>query len=310
MKKFLTVSFLLIHIVLVAQRPLPELWGLHIHDEAGVLSQPVIDQLENQLKVYGDSTSNQIAILIIPSLDGEVLEEYSLKVSEKWKLGQAKKDNGVLLLIAIDDHKMRIEVGQGLEGVLTDAICNRIIRNEMAPAFRQNNYTLGVQSAIDSIIKAIGGEYIADDTDAAGDGAQPLGLVEKIIFSIFIYGVLGIFAFIGVIIPDKAGWFVYFFLIPFYASFPLIALGVTYGLIGLGGYLVLFPLVRLLLPKTAVGKKLNRVFKSGGKNGTGGANSSSSGWSSSSSSWSSGSSGSSFSGGGGSFSGGGSSGSW
>jgi uncharacterized protein len=99
-----------------AQKAVPELWGLHVHDDAKALKQETIDRLENQLIAYEASTSNQIAVLIIPALDGEVLEEYSLVVAEKWKLGQASKDNGVLLLVAIDDHKMRIEVGQRLEG--------------------------------------------------------------------------------------------------------------------------------------------------------------------------------------------------
>jgi len=99
-------------------------------DEAHALKQETIDQLEHQLAQYEDSTSNQIAILIINTLDGETIEEYSLRVAEKWKLGQKDKDNGVLLLIAVDDHKMRIEVGEGLEDALTDAQSNRIIRNE------------------------------------------------------------------------------------------------------------------------------------------------------------------------------------
>src|SRR5438105_3602554 len=99
-----------------SQKAVPELWGIRVHDDAHVLKQETVDQLEKELKVYEDSTSNQVAILIVQSLDGDVLEEYSLRVAEKWKLGTKNKDNGVLLLVAVDDHKMRIEVGQGLEG--------------------------------------------------------------------------------------------------------------------------------------------------------------------------------------------------
>src|SRR6185369_15906541 len=147
-----------------AQKAVPELWGQRVHDEAHALQQATVDQLEKSLKSYEDSTSNQIAILIIQSLDGDILEEYSIRVAEKWKLGQKEKDNGVLLLIAVDDHKMRIEVGQGLEGVLTDALSNRIIRNEIAPNFRRGDYDAGVLSAIDAIIKSIGQEYSANDS--------------------------------------------------------------------------------------------------------------------------------------------------
>jgi uncharacterized protein len=99
--------------------------------------------------------------LIVPSLEGEAMEDYTLRVAEKWKLGQAKNDNGVLLFIAINDRKARIEVGEGLEGPLPDAICNQIIRNELAPYFRQDNYEGGVLASVNAITKAIAGEYQA-----------------------------------------------------------------------------------------------------------------------------------------------------
>lgn len=146
-----------------AQKAVPELWGHRVHDEANVLLPKNIDYLENRLKAYEDSTSNQIAILIIPSLEGENLEAYSLRVAESWKLGQEKKDNGLLILVAVDDHKIRFEVGQGLEGVLTDALCSRIIRNTMAPEFRRDNYAAGLNDALDVIIFSIAGEYVEEN---------------------------------------------------------------------------------------------------------------------------------------------------
>src|SRR6267154_5252483 len=99
--------FLFISSTGYSQKAVPELWGQRVHDEAKVLSQNTIDLLEVQLKKYEDSTTNQIAVLIVPSLAGDVLEEYSLSVVEKWKLGTKKNDNGVLLLIVTDEHKMR-----------------------------------------------------------------------------------------------------------------------------------------------------------------------------------------------------------
>ena len=169
--------------IVFAQKAIPELWGQRVNDEAHALKQATTDQLEKDLKVYEDSTSNQIAILIIQSLAGEVIEDYSLKVAERWKLGTKSKDNGVLLLIAIDDHKMRIEVGHGLEGALTDAQSNRIIRNEMAPAFRLNDYDAGVIAAVNSIIKAIGGEYAAAESDNSND-FDSMDLITKIVIDI------------------------------------------------------------------------------------------------------------------------------
>src|SRR5688572_9154570 len=152
------LAFLINVNIAFSQRAVPPLANKRVHDEAQVLSSHTVEQLEIQLKQYEDSTSNQIAILIINSLEGDVIEEYSIRVAHnEWKLGQSKNDNGVLLLIATDDRKMRIEVGYGLEGVLTDVLCNRIIRNEMAPNFRRGDYDAGVLLAINAIVRAIGG---------------------------------------------------------------------------------------------------------------------------------------------------------
>src|SRR5258706_12167616 len=104
-----TAICLLLTFSTFAQKAVPELWGQRIHDDAHVLQPETVNQLEKELKSYEDSTSNQIAVLIVQSLDGDVLEEYSIRVSEKWKLGKEGKGNGVLLLVAVDDHKMRIE---------------------------------------------------------------------------------------------------------------------------------------------------------------------------------------------------------
>ncbi|MBT1705998.1 TPM domain-containing protein, partial [Chryseosolibacter indicus] len=162
MKLKVSIALLLVSHLVFAQPAVPELWGTRIHDEAHTLSVQFINSLEQQLKTHEDSTSNQIAVLIIPTLDDYPIEDYTLKVSEKWRLGQQGKDNGVLLFVAINDRKVRIEVGYGLEGVLPDALCNQIIRNEIAPNFRQNDYEGGIQAATSAILKAIAGEYKAE----------------------------------------------------------------------------------------------------------------------------------------------------
>jgi uncharacterized protein len=282
-----------------AQKTIPELWGQRVHDEAHALKQATIDQLEKDLKVYEDSTSNQIAILIVQSLDGEVIEEYSLKVAEKWKLGTKSKDNGVLLLIAIDDHKMRIEVGHGLEGVLTDAQSNRIIRNEMAPNFRRGDYDAGVLAAIIAMEKAIGGEYTADEADDPSNDFDSMDMGTKFLIAGVIFLFLALFAGIGLFSDGAMAWVLYAFLMPFYAIF----LGALFSWWIFLGYTVLYPLLRLWVVKS--GKKLMKW-----QSGSGGSGSSWSSGSSSNSSWGSSGGGSSFSGGGGSFGGGGSSGGW
>jgi uncharacterized protein len=280
------------------QRSVPELWGLHVHDEAHILSQPTIDQLEKELIAYQDSTSNEIAILIISSLEDEPLEDYSMRVVEKWKLGKKSKDNGILLLIVVDEHKMRIETGYGLEGVLTDALCSRIIRNEIAPYFRQNKYDEGVTAGINAIIGAIGGEYKTDDSEGT-----ELSVKERLLIGMFIFGILGVFTFLGLFVPGCGGWFLYAFLIPFYAAFPMVVLGTSAGLIILGIYAIGFPILKLILGRTGWGMRMAKKMASSSPRRGG------SGWSSVSG-WSAGSGGGRSSGGGGSFGGGGSSGSW
>lgn len=142
-----------------AQPAIPPQGGYWVHDEANILSPQTEQQLEFFLQRHRDSTSNQIGILIIPSLQDYDIDLFAVEVFKEWKIGQASKDNGVLLLVAVNDRKVRIEVGIGLEGALTDALSNRIIRNEIAPRFRANDYEGGVKAAIVAIVKAIGGEY-------------------------------------------------------------------------------------------------------------------------------------------------------
>jgi uncharacterized protein len=147
----------------LSQLQVPEHGGVWVHDEANVLSPETKVSLERVLEQERDSSSNQIAVLIVPSLNGESLEEFSLRVAEQWKLGTKEKDNGVLLFVAVNDRKVRIESGYGLEGVLTDALSSRIIRNEIAPRFREGDYDGGVQAGVAAIIRGIKGEYVNDD---------------------------------------------------------------------------------------------------------------------------------------------------
>jgi uncharacterized protein len=185
--KFIFV-FCLIPFLSYSQPGIPEHGGVWIHDEANILSSSTRSLLESILKRDRDSSSNQIAVLTIPSLEGQSLEEYSLQVSEKWKLGKADKDNGVLLLIVVNDRDIRIEVGYGLEGVLTDALSSRINRNEIAPYFRQGNYDEGVKAGVIAIIDAIKGEYKNDDPPQKRKSSRrsPLGTLLILIIIIII----------------------------------------------------------------------------------------------------------------------------
>jgi len=182
--------FLLLFPVFVhAQLAVPEQGGYWVHDEANVLSQSAKTEIEAMILAERDSTSNQIGVLIVPSLEGEILEEYSLRVAEKWKIGQKGKDNGVLLLIALKERRLRMESGYGMEGALTDALASRIDRNEIAPRFREGDFDGGVKAGVTAIIKAVKGEYKNDNprpTKRKSRRTSPLATIVIIIIIIII----------------------------------------------------------------------------------------------------------------------------
>lgn len=164
-RTFLIYVWLLMALVGYAQKAVPEHGGRAgwVHDEAGILSPQTVAQLEAMLQIDRDSTSNQIAVLIVKNLDGGDIDEYANRVFNTWKLGAEKKDNGVLFLIAFEERQMRIEVGAGLEGVLTDMQSSRINRNEVAPYFRQGQYDQGIMQGVVGIMQTIKGEYKNDE---------------------------------------------------------------------------------------------------------------------------------------------------
>ena len=129
-----------------------------VNDFADVLSVEQERELEQKLMAYEDSTSTQIAVVLVKNLDGTDVADYAVKLALKWKIG-TKKDNGVLLLAAIDDRKTRIEVGYGLEGVLPDITTKRILTEDVKPYFKQQQYYEGLDLATTHIIQAAKGEY-------------------------------------------------------------------------------------------------------------------------------------------------------
>jgi uncharacterized protein len=131
-------------------------------DFTNTLSAQELNALEADLARFEDSTSNQLVVVIIPTTGGEDIEGFALRTAEANRIGQKGKDNGILLLIAKDDRKMRIEVGYGLEGVLPDGLAGQIIRREIAPNFRIGDYYAGVKSGVDAIMAATRNEYKAE----------------------------------------------------------------------------------------------------------------------------------------------------
>ena len=138
-----------------------------VNDYTNTLNSEEKQQLENKLEQFEKETSNEISIVIIESLEGDVLENFTVELFKEWGIGKKGKDNGVLVLIAKDDKKMRIEVGYGLEGALTDAQANWIINNMMKPAFRANDFNKGINEAVEKIIAATNGEYVPSEKKRA-----------------------------------------------------------------------------------------------------------------------------------------------
>jgi len=143
----------------------PDLRG-YVNDYAGMISNPARAKLEEELKAFEQSDSTQLVILTLPSLGGETLEDYSIRVVEAWKIGQARKDNGILLLVSKNDRKIRIEVGRGLEGRVTDLMAGRIVDLVITPRFKRGDYDGGVAAGVDALIDATRGEFGAEQKDS------------------------------------------------------------------------------------------------------------------------------------------------
>jgi len=132
-----------------------------VNDFTRTLTPEQVQALEQKLVAYDDSTSNQVAIVIINSLSDYDVAEYALALGRKWGVGGKEFSNGIVLLVAKEDHKVRIEVGYGLEGAIPDVTAKNIIDNDLTPNFKEGNFYRGLDAATDDIIKAAAGEYTA-----------------------------------------------------------------------------------------------------------------------------------------------------
>jgi len=135
--------------------PIPALRA-RVTDETATLSATDRQALEAKLADWEQRSGNQLVVLLVPSTKPEPIEAYSIRVAEAWKIGRKGQDNGALFVVAKEDRKMRIEVGYGLEGVLTDAASRRIIAEDVAPLFRQNRFAAGINAGVDRIIAVVG----------------------------------------------------------------------------------------------------------------------------------------------------------
>jgi uncharacterized protein len=267
--------------------PIPKLEA-RVTDLTGTLTAEQQSGLEEKLAAFEARKGAQIVVLIVPTTHPEEIEQYSIRVVEQWRIGRAHVDDGVLLIVAKDDRRVRIEVGYGLEGALPDATANRIIAETIGPLFAQNNFYAGINAGVDQIARVIDGEALPEPDHAwrgggsrhRGSGILPFLFIAVFVGSGVLRAVLGRPA--GALVTGGlTGLLVWFFM----------------GLIGaaVGASLVAF--LFALLSGMNGGSGLGRMGGFGGFGGFGGG-------------LGGGMGGGGFSGGGGGFGGGGSSGSW
>src|SRR5579864_6807312 len=192
---------------------IPELTG-RVVDQTGTLSSGDIAMLTQTLKDLETRKGSQVAVLIVPTTQPETIEQFSIRVAEAWKIGRKKIDDGALLVVAKDDHKLRIEVGYGLEGALTDVTSRRIIDEIIVPRFKTGDFAGGISAGVDRIIRVIDGEPLPVPKPEVSHSVDP-DMFFNIIFSPF--GLLG-YAAIAAIMRGLLG--------------RLFGSGVTAGVIG------------------------------------------------------------------------------
>jgi uncharacterized protein len=161
-----------------AELPVPALRG-RVNDLAGVLDAAAAARLESRLADFERETTHQIAVLTVPSLEGEPIETFAFRVAEAWQLGQAGADNGILVVVAPQDRRARIEVGYGLEGVVPDAIAKRVLEDVMFGHFRSGDFAGGIEAGIDALMQAARGEVVTAQPPArrGSPHADPLAVV-------------------------------------------------------------------------------------------------------------------------------------
>lgn len=171
--------------LVLAQAAVPKLIG-RVNDYAGMLDQRQQTQLDDGLRQFEEQTTTQVVLLTVPSLEGESIDTFSIRVAEKWKIGQAGKDNGVILVVAPTERKVRIEVGYGLEGALTDLEASRIIRSVITPAFKTGNFYAGIAGGLDGIMKATQGEFKAPEGSGLSQGNRKKSSALSTILSLIV----------------------------------------------------------------------------------------------------------------------------
>jgi len=270
--------------------PVPKL-AARVTDQAGTLAPDARAALEGKLRAFEEARGSQVAVLIVPSVGFEAIEEYAGRVADAWQLGRKGVDDGVLFVIAMQERKLRIHTGRGVQGTLTDALSKRIVADIVAPRFRAGDFTGGIDAGVDAIMKAIEGEQLPLPARKAprGAGAAAGGFSNLLLLGFFVVPVLAVVL---------RGMFGRFFGAGLTSGLTGFAAWLLLGSLAFGVLAALFAFVFTLFSGMGVARSARRggwggvVIPGGGWGGGGGFG------------------GGGFGGGGGGFDGGGASGSW
>lgn len=157
--------------------PRPSLSEGLVIDRAGLLSRAERETLNQKLVAFDDTTSNQIVVVIVPSLGGADAQQFATELGQQWGVGQGDRDNGVVFLVSTEDREVFIATGYGLEGAIPDAVAGRIVRRIVVPNFRQGQFYGGISEAVSALMAAAEGEYEAMPRDTGGGDGVPLALI-------------------------------------------------------------------------------------------------------------------------------------
>ena len=272
----------------------PPLVG-RVVDTTGTLYASDVAAQSQRLLDFQKRKGSQIAVLIVPTTAPETIEQYSLRAAETWKIGRKKIDDGALLVVAKNDHRLRIEVGYGLEGALTDVTARRIIDEVIVPRFKAGDFTGGIAAGLTRMIGVVDGERLPAPKPEASHGPEPDWNALSSFLPFALFGALFVGSFLRALFGTLAGSVVSGGVV---AVIAWLVVGSLIAAVALGGLAFLIVLIA-------------DAFQTVGPSRRGGYSDSSSSWGGGGGGWSSGGSGSSDSGGGGgSFGGGGASGSW
>jgi uncharacterized protein len=218
--------------------PIPELTG-RVVDQTGTLSESERSALEAKLRAFEEGKGSQVAVLIVATTQPEAIEQFSIRLADKWKLGRKKVDDGAILLVAKEDRIMRIEVGYGLEGAVTDAISKRIISEIITPQFKNGDFVGGINSGITALLNVIEGEPLPTPQKMRASGNKGNGLntgflIFAIFISIFLSSIFGR-VFGGILSGSAIGILAFIFLGSIFSGILFAVLAFFFALFG-GGF--------------------------------------------------------------------------